>query len=257
MFPHRFYQAFDACSADESLSTSHRRGAITFDVGSSGVLDDASAEWLSGAIDVSTRNLPDTLDNTFTAIDLSGSMDQTVSGHSELARAEIGALFGAMLLKRDSDAGAFGDSFALVEADEQSRCDLSTLELADRIYTLSDRVGNSTNAFTAIDWATQNEQVYDRFVIFTDEQVWDSTGYVFGPDRSLKSAWDEYTSEVAPDSHLYVIDVASYGDLSMPEGYPQVHQISGWSESVLQFIDSFEQADDVVDEVASIEPTDY
>jgi len=175
-FPFRYYQAFRACG-DVGVSRTSGFGASTtkqFDIGRGDLLDSFSEEWLNEAIDVGTENLPDTLRNTFTAIDLSGSMDREISGHSEMARAEIGSLFGAMLMKRDSDVGAFGDDFATISADEHSRATTPTLDIAQRIYAVGDEVGNSTNGFKALDWATKNDESYDRFVVFTDEQIWDS-----------------------------------------------------------------------------------
>jgi len=262
MFPFRFYQAFRACG-DVGISRSSGFGASAtkqFDIGRGDLLDSFSEEWLNEAIDVGTENLPDTLENTFTAVDLSGSMDSEISGHSEMARAEIGSLFGAMLMKRDSDVGAFGDDFATISADPAARKTTPTLDIAQRIYAVGEEVGNSTNGWKALDWATKNDESYDRFVVFTDEQIWDSRrSGLFGSNsnRSLKDAWDDYTEQVNPDAHLYVIDLASYGDLTIPEGYQNVHQISGWTSNVVQFIDKFEQADDVTREIESIGADDY
>lgn len=254
-FPFRYYQAFRACS-DQSW---HRYADQTFTL-EGGVLDDFSREWLSQAIDVSIQNLPETLENTFTAIDLSGSMNSTISGDSEMARAEIASLFGAMLLRRHSDSGAFGNDFAVFDVPEQVVETSSTLDLAEQIYEASDRVGNSTNGWKALKWATEEGVEYDRFVFFTDMQIWDSTGgslFSSGPKKSVKRWWDRYTDEVNPDAHLYMVDLASYGTLSLPENYQNVHQIGGWSENIIDFIDSYEQAEDVIGDIQSIEPTDY
>lgn len=259
MFPFRFYQAFVACNDQESFGSTHRRHksrAPTFTIGAGSLLDDFSEQWMNEAIDVSTQNLPDSLENTFTSVDLSGSMDANISENSVMSRAEIGSLFGAMLLKRDSDAGAFGDKFVTFEVEDRARESNSTLELAEKIYEASDAVGNSTNGWKTLRWATQNDVEYDRFVVFTDEQIWDSTT-MFRSSTTLKDEWDRYTDEVNPDAHLYVIDLASYGDLSMPEGYTNVHQVSGWSSNVIEFIDSFEQAMHVVREIEEIGPEDY
>jgi hypothetical protein len=254
-FPFRYYQAFKACG-DVGID----RYGSSFDIGRGELLDDFSKQWLNGAITVATQNLPDTLESTFTAIDLSGSMDAVVSDNSEMARAEIGSLFGAMLMKRSSDVGAFGSDFTEITAGKQARQTTPVLEMASRIYEASDVVGNNTNGFKAIDWARENNYSYDRFVVFTDEQLWDSTTRgLFGSNsqRTLKDAWDDYVSEVNPDAHLYVVDLASYGDLSMPEGYHNVHQVSGWSTNIVDFIDKNEQADDVVREIESVTPEDY
>jgi 60 kDa SS-A/Ro ribonucleoprotein len=255
MLPFRFYQAYKACGDVGVTGMGGLGRTKSFDIGRSDLLDGHSEMWLNDAIDVSTDNLPDTLENTFTAIDLSGSMDSPISGDSEMARAEIASLFGAMLMKRDSDTGAFGNDFATIEADERARRETPVLEIAQRIYSVGDEVGNSTNGWKALDWATSTGAEYDRFVVFTDEQIWDSTAW--GSSRSLKSAWDEYTDEVNPDAHLVICDLASYGDLSMPEGYPNVTQVSGWSSNIVDYIDKYERGDGIVEEIKDIDPNQY
>lgn len=252
MFPFRFYQAYKAAGETSSSLGGFGR-SNPFEI-SGGVLDDYSEHWLNEAIEVSTENLPDTLENTFTAVDLSGSMYTTLSNQSDLERAEVGALFGAMLMKRNSDVGAFATDFVPIKADDATVENTGTLELAREINKARDGIGAGTNGHLAIEFATNNQLEYDRFVVFTDTQLW-NTG--FGRNNSLKDAWDEYTQQVNGDADLYVIDLASYGDLAMPQGYKNVHQISGWSSDVIDFIDKNENADDVVAEIEAIQPGDY
>jgi 60 kDa SS-A/Ro ribonucleoprotein len=258
MFPFRFYQAYKACG-DTGTSRFTSRGTTHFEIDSD-IMDSFTRDWLNGAIDASTSNLPETLDNTFTAIDLSGSMDHALSEHSDMTRAEVGVLFGSMLMKRGSDAGAFGTDFAVLNATEESRASTPTLDVAKKIYSVSSDVGNSTNAFKTLKWMIEEENSYDTVVIFTDEQVWDSTGGRFSTSRSdqtLKEWWDTYVSEVNSEADLFVVDLASYGDLSMPEGYQNVHQVSGWSDNIIDFIDKYKTANDVVSDVEKISPDDY
>lgn len=251
-FPFRYYQAYKACS-DSGITRSRHSNTHTkmFDLGGD-VIDQTSHSWLARAIDVSVDNVPDSFDNMFTAIDLSGSMDSTISGSSEMARAEIGALFGAILLQRGSEAGVFGSDFARVRTDSGN---MSVLKVAQRIYGVSDNVGNSTNGHLAIEYLTENDLSYDSIVIFTDEQLWDSTSW--HSTNTLKDAWDSYQATVNPNADLFVVDLASYGDLSMPEGYRNVHQISGWGENVIEFIDAQSTADDLIRTIGAIEPDAY
>jgi len=249
-FPFRYYQAYKACS-DSGIKRQISARTKTFDLGGD-VVDQYSHEWLSNAIDVSVGNMPDSFDNMFTAIDLSGSMDSSIANDASMARAEIASLFGATLLQRGSDAGVFGSDFARVTANTNS---LSVLELTQRIYGVGDNVGNSTNGHLAIEYLTENDLSYDSVVVFTDEQLWDSTSW--HNSTSLKEAWDQYTASVNPNADLFVIDLAAYGDLSMPEGYHNVHQISGWGSNVVEFVDAQSTADNMVRTVQSIEPDTY
>lgn len=249
MFPFRFYQAWKACSSDTFYDGIGRYNPQRGE----DLLDEFSKEWLEGAIDAACANVPDTFENTFVAIDLSGSMSSPVSGNSEMECAEIGALFGAILAKRDCDIGVFASDFALV--DTSGAEDMSVFELASEIMSLSDEVGGSTNGYKAIDWATSEGEVYDRFVFLTDLQLWDSRSY--RSDRSQHESWDQYVEMVDGEPHLYNLDLQSYGELQMPEGYQNVHQVSGWDESILEFVDSVEQADDVLAEIQEITPGEY
>jgi hypothetical protein len=249
-FPFRYYQAYKAC-ADDGWSR-HGRNHFTLE---SDILDDTSEGWLNGAIDAAAQNLPDTLEDSFTIVDLSGSMDRSVSNDSDMARAEIATLLGSSLAKRDSDIGVFGDTFAYVDIDAvRSK---PTLELAEDVYGLSEKVGNSTNGHKAIQWATRNEKEYDQLIVFTDEQLWDSTSGLFGSSTGLKEVWDDYVQQVNPNAQLIVVDLASYGTFSMPEGYDNVLQLSGWSDNVLEFIDKYDRIGGIVDDIQSIEAEQY
>lgn len=256
MFPFRFYQAYKACTNVTAETKQHYRGG-RYEVDSDSVLDQFSRQWLEGAMEASIDNLPDTLDNTFVAVDLSGSMDYKVSGDSELACAEIGALFGAILMKRGCDVGVFADDFAIVEEGREEVEDLGVLETARRIFEVGDQVGGSTNGWKVTKWLVDQQQEYDRVVFLTDMQIWDSTSRWGSAGSSVKEYWDQYVQDVKPDSHLYTIDLKNYGELQMPENYDNVHQISGWNSNVVEFIDKFEQAEDVIAEIKEIQPTDY
>lgn len=254
MFPFRYYQAYRACSSDTFYDvTRHTLGS---DHGGDH-LDETAKQWLVDAMDAACANVPDTFENTFVAIDLSGSMMSPISLDSQLHCAEIASLFGAILAKRGCDVGVFATDFGLVETTNVD--DMSVFDVASEILELSDGIGGGTNGWRPVDWAVEAEEAYGRFVFLTDLQLWDSTTYAFGSGskNTLKGLWDQYTETVAPEAHLYTIDLASYGSLQMPEGYHNVHQIGGWTEDVLEFVDRFEQADDVVDDIEAIEPEDY
>lgn len=227
VYPFRFYQAYKAMKQ-------------------SGVKDDMTVEqFLSNAVDIAAESLDDNLTSTFTAVDLSGSMKHAISNKSTMQRVEIGALFGAMMMRHGSDTGVFGTDFELVSAHK----DTPTLELQDKI--MNKVVGSATNGHLAIRHLIDQEKVYDRVVIFTDEQLWNTSQRSrWGSNNdSLKQAWDDYKEQINSDASLYIIDLASYGDLSMPEGYPDVYQIQGWTSKVLDFIEHAENEDALIRDV--------
>lgn len=228
IYPFRFYQAYNALK--EEL-----------------INDSFTEEWLSKAVDVSSENLPDYLENTFVAVDLSGSMRHPVSNRSELYRTEIASLFGGILMRKEAKIGAFAEKFGRITAHK----DTPALELSEKIKEKGRELGGSTNGWKAMRYLTENDLEFDRVIFLTDEQLWDST---WGSESTLREEFNEYREKVKPETNLYIIDLASYGQLSMPEGYKNVYQISGWNENVIDFIDKTENIDELISEIESREP---
>lgn len=70
---------------------------------------------------------------------------------------------------------------------------------------------------------------------------------------SFRDEWNQY-KEFNPDASLYLVDLQSYGDLVIPEGANDVYQLSGWTESVIDFIDNMENTDDFIRGIEQVEP---
>jgi len=119
---------------------------------------------------------------------------------------------------------------------------------------IDDEIGNVTNGWKVLDYLREKSIEVDRVVLFTDMQIWDSRHYFGDDDQTVREAFDEYRAAVAPVASLYMVDLASYGDLATPEGYEDVYNISGWSEQVLEFIGDAEEPMQVIDEMEAFEP---
>ncbi len=226
IYPFRFYQSYNA-------------------VKQAGVSDQVIEKKLSEAIDVAADSLDDSLTSTFTAVDTSGSMYFPLSDRSTLDMVEIGCLFGAMMMRNGSDAGVFSKVYREVNA----HFNTPTLELKEKLENT--RCGASTNGHLAIRDIREKDRIYDRVVIFTDCQLWNSTGFSVSRRSSsqLRDEWEKYKEEVNPDASLYIIDLNSYGDLNFPENYPDVYNISGWSSKILDFIQYAEDEKEIVKEI--------
>lgn len=231
LYPFRYYQAYKAITQ----------------VG----LDAPAVErWLEKAIDVAIENVPAGLGDTFVAVDLSGSMTATISRHSMLERKEIGVLFGAILADQGARVGGFGDDFQEVSM----HVDTPVLQRQDALLGIDSEVGNSTNGWKIPQYLRERDEEVERIVMFTDMQIWDSTFFTAPDDQTVKSEFEAYRSEVAPDVSLYLIDLAAYGDLVTPDGYENVYNISGWSENVLEFIERAEEPGAAIDEIEAYAP---
>ncbi len=228
LFPFRYWQAYNALHE-------------------AGLRDEAAMEWLTTAIDESAQNLPDRLEESFVAVDVSGSMDHSpVSNRSDLDRIDIATLFGAVLMNKGADVGVFSDDFARIDTAHYGE---PTVSLKERIDTKIPHSG--TNGYLPLDALRDANESYDRIIYLTDEELWDSRSPVRREQRTLKEAWDRYRGEVGSDTNLYIINLADYGTLSMPENYDSVYHMSGWSEKVFDFIEMAEQQDTIIREIES------
>lgn len=227
MFPFRIYQSYKALKK-ERLTDRH--------------ID----EWMSEAIDTTTENLPDVLKNTLSVADISGSMRTAVSGKSDLQCDEIASLFTASVGKKGADTGAFADDFEFVNAHSQT----PTLELQEKVESVS--VGGRTNGYKVFRDLRREGKVYDRIMLFTDMQLWNSSGW--SNDKTFREEWRKYKENVAPEASLYLVDLQSYGDLVTPEGAEDVYNISGWTDKVIDFIQYAENEGEIVQEIEDFNP---
>jgi 60 kDa SS-A/Ro ribonucleoprotein len=86
LYPFRFYQAYKAIDGG-GVTQSGGYGLSTSNGGKPDIAEGERREalnFLEHAMQVSTENLPDVLDDTFVAVDTSGSMSSPVSGDSDL-----------------------------------------------------------------------------------------------------------------------------------------------------------------------------
>ncbi|HBA71045.1 MAG TPA: TROVE domain-containing protein [Geobacter sp.] len=143
-------------------------------------------------------------------MDRSGSMNERISAKSDLTRYD--AACGLAILARELTENVKIFSFGT---------DISQV-VPRRGFALRDALGRAnggTYLGAAVNWMYQNEQ-FDRLIVLTDEQSQDGV-----PD---------------PSGVAYMVNIASNKN---GVGYgPWVH-VDGWSESVLDYIRSFESLD--------------
>jgi len=216
-FPFRFYSAY------EMIKNSEVTGAST-------VLDA-----LEDVIDHSVANIPTFGGKTVIATDHSGSMCSAVSGKSKICCKDIGDVMAAIMNKVSGDnlIIPFGETIKVVNVSKRS-----VLQSAKEIGKID--VGHSTNGYKVIDYLTNKNIEVDRVIIFTDMQMWDSTGGWGDDDNTVKESWDNYR-KLFPNAKLYLIDLTGYGQAQFPVGYNNVVTIGGWSDKILDFVKVYEE----------------
>lgn len=233
IYPFRFYQAFNAVKESDGLG---RR--------ETGYVE----RWLSNAIDKASENVPDLFGDTVVAVDLSGSMAHSLSNKSEMTYVEISALLGAVLYRNGAEVKAFAE-----ETDEVStHIDTPVMDVVEAILN-TDTGRGSTDGWKVMRDLLAEEREVERIIYLTDCQLWDSTSGFGRGGETVKDWFEKYRDEVA-EPEMYIVDLSSYGDLVVPQGYPMVHQVSGWSEKILDYIDYIENPGDALREIKNREP---
>lgn len=149
--------------------------------------------------------------HTVVLVDVSGSMDDTLSAKSEMNRMDAG--IGLAVLARELCESVTIASFSTYTREIPA---YRGLGLAEAIKTSQPH--NSTNLGDAVRWA--NQMKYDRLIVLTDEQ--------------------SQQAVTAPNGRGYVINVASYKN---GVGYgPWIH-LDGFSEKILDYIRAYEATD--------------
>lgn len=232
-FPFRFLSAYNEI---EKLAKGHAPIIIE-------ALEDAmiaSAENIKG-FNIDTRVL--------IACDVSGSMTTNISEKSTVRNYDVGLTLGMLLNNKCKNVvtGVFGDDWKTVALPKKQI--LANVHKMDKLGSL---VGWSTNGYKVIQKLRKDKEVMDKVMIFTDCQLWDSSsGY--GADHHLKTEWEQYKKEVAPEAQLYLFDLAGYGNTPIDVSRKDVSLIAGWSDKVFEVLDALQKGGSAIGEIDKIE----
>jgi hypothetical protein len=139
---------------------------------------------------------------TIILVDISGSMEQALSGKSDLTRMDAAATLGSMI---NGDCRVFSFSYGTVEVPVRRG-------MAGRDAIVNSQSHGGTDLGSAVDYV--NSLLHDRLIVITDEQSQTPVG--------------------APKAkHAYMINVSSY---TPSVGYGDWTRINGFSEAVLDYI---------------------
>jgi 60 kDa SS-A/Ro ribonucleoprotein len=180
---------------------------------------------LSVALDRALANVPELPGKTLVALDESGSMTScAVNSRTfgktpvEITAAEIGALFAAVLAKKGADLLTFSDyaRYRPVNAQDPATTIARSIRFAS----------GGTNFDSIFKTARTG---YDRIIILSDMQAW--YGDTLG---ELKT----YRKKFSVDSHLYCVNLVSYGDTQFPAN--RVYELAGFSDKIFDTMKSLE-----------------
>lgn len=202
---------------------------------------------LETAVKHSAANIDGFDENTrvLLACDVSGSMSTPISPRSSVRNYDIGIMLAMLLRNRCKQvvSGIFGNEWKVVNMPSDN-----ILMASRQMERLCNSVGYSTNGYKVIDWLIENNMVMDKVMMFTDMQMWDSTGRY----KNFENSWKKY-KKMAPQAKLYLFDLVGYGQLPMRLAKPDVYLIAGWSDRVFDVLSAIDKGEDALVAVNSID----
>jgi hypothetical protein len=179
------------------------------------------------------------------ACDVSGSMQKGISVKSSIMNFDIGLML-AMLLKvrcKNVVTGMFGDTWKVINMPGKN-----ILSNVDEFYRREGEVGYSTNGYLVIKDLLRSKTVVDKVMLFTDCQLWNSSGTT----ENISVLWKHY-KQIAPNARLYLFDLAGYGNAPLNTIAGDVYLIAGWSDKIFDVLSAIENGSNAVAEIEKIE----
>ena len=203
---------------------------------------------LERAIQASAANLRgfDADTRVVVACDVSGSMQQAISPRSKVLLYDIGLVLGMLLQAKSKHvvSGMFGNSWKTVSLPGKN-----VLANVDAFYRREGEVGYATNGYLVISDLIRRRYEADKVMLFTDTQLWDSTGAA--PGNTLKGVWGQYR-KLFPAARLYVFDLAGYGNVPLRVEANGVYLIAGWSDKVFDVLQALENGQTMLSAIEEI-----
>ena len=228
--PFRFLSAYREMTQVQSPYTAH-------------ILDSLEEAVVISALNINGFSAND---KVLLACDVSGSMRRPISLRSSVENYDIGLML-AMLFQttcKQVTAGIFGDTWKVTPLPTKGIL-ANTMKLRE----LGNTVGFSTNGHLVLDWAIENRVAYDKVLMFTDEQMWDSQ---YGRKSAIRESWHQYKL-LHPQTKLYLFDLSGYGKSPFRETEKDVYMIAGWSDKVFEMLDALEDGNNVLSKIKEID----
>jgi len=158
---------------------------------------------------------------------------------------DIGLMLGMLLKSRCKNVitGIFGNTWKIIDLPDNG-----ILSNVDEFYKREGEVGYSTNGYLVIEDLIFKKEVIDKIMIFTDCQMWDSSGN----NTQFKDVWKKYKI-IAPEAKMYLFDLAGYGNVPLDIKNDDVYLIAGWSDKIFDILQAIDNGSDALIEIKAIE----
>lgn len=181
---------------------------------------------LENAVDASVNNLPYLTGKTIIAVDVSGSMSNSVSAKSDIRCCEIAMMLGVIAnqICEDSEFYTFNKMLRKHPISTRSGIIETTLNNCH-----SDGGTDMSLIFTEL---INKHIMADRIIILSDNMC--NAGMTFWNRTTVQSLADEYRKKSNNNLWVHAIDLQGYGTQQFHGARTNI--IAGWSEKVFDFI---------------------
>lgn len=191
---------------------------------------------LDEAFRAACGNVEELSGNSAVVLDVSGSMDDSISGHSMISMKEVGACYAAMLyVSQDCDFIKFGNDATQRKYNKND----NIFDIIERM-TYNDGCGYGTDIYSAFKEIGGIGKTYDRLFIISDMQT--MTGGNYWCRKNPEDLYKMYT----PDAHIYSFDLANYSGQCFPSN-PKFHFATSLNDKVFAFVPYLENDRSIVD----------
>ena len=230
--PFRYYSAYNALGASKNAAA---------------VLDAVEE-----CLEISMANLPHFNGRVMSLVDNSGSAwGAATSSMGTMHIAQIGNLTGVLTARASDEGyvGVFGDTLANVDVRKKASI-FDTVKAVDKI---GQGVGGGTENGIWLFWrdAIKQKQHWDSVFVYSDLQCGHGGLYGSNPEDYKNYVWNkssfgekyidvpqliiEYRNKVNPKVNVFLVQIAGYNDVIVPEFYDRTYILSGWGEGLLRF----------------------
>ncbi len=176
----------------------------------------------------------------FLAVDVSGSMEGTLSPKSKVSYKDVALLQAATVAHvcKNFTLGMFAERFGVVNIASGSPVCSTVTGLKNQ----SNNYGGATNGYLVLEHLIKNNLKYRYVIFFTDCQLYNSaTGMMYyqAYDQSFNKLWTEY-KRMNPDAEMIIFNLAGYATTPVSVNREDVTQISGWSDRIYDLLNSRE-----------------
>lgn len=196
---------------------------------------------LSDAFIASIGNMPELKGSSVVVLDVSASMNDFASSHSDMTINEVGAVYGAAiyLSSEDVDFVKFGNYCKKMNYNRYTNVFKLIKQMCD-----NDGCGYGTEIAPVFD---ELDKHYDRMFLISDMQVMD--GNLYCNYRKGKTATDVFNSykKKYGDMHIYSFDLGNYNSQIAKSKSSDISYITALNDTVFKIIELQESGKSLVD----------